>query len=67
MKVKRILYSVNETSELIGLARITIYRKIKSGEWPAVRINRRVFLSHSFLEKFIKSNTVLSSNKGVNT
>ncbi|MBB5869677.1 excisionase family DNA binding protein [Allocatelliglobosispora scoriae] len=39
---ERRFYSVAETAEMLGLSEMTVYRAIKAGEFPAVRVRGRV-------------------------
>jgi len=40
--VERRFYTVAETAEMLGLSEMTLYRAIKDGEFPAVKIRGRL-------------------------
>ena len=51
---KRLAYSVNETSDLLGVAPITVYRLLSRGKLKAVRDLRTPLIPVSEIERFLK-------------
>jgi excisionase family DNA binding protein len=41
----RLVYTVDEASGLLGVARSTMYELVRVGEVPSIRIGRRVFVT----------------------
>ncbi|MFI5783909.1 helix-turn-helix transcriptional regulator [Nocardia sp. NPDC051570] len=46
--------SANETAQLLGLARSTVYAGIKAGEIPAVRVRRSVRVPSSWVRRVLQ-------------
>ena len=51
--LQRAALTVNELSVLMGISKITIYRKIESGEIPSLSVGRRRLIPHSYYSQFI--------------
>lgn len=49
------LHRVSEVAELLGLAPETVYRKVKSGEIPAIRVGGSLRFPASLLDRWIES------------
>lgn len=49
----KMLLTVQEAADLMGLCTITIYELAKTQGFPAVRVGRRVLISHKGLEDWI--------------
>jgi excisionase family DNA binding protein len=49
------LLSIAQVRDRLPLSRARLYQLIDSGELPAVRVGRRVFVVSSVLEEFISS------------
>ena len=47
--------SVREVAEFLGLAEGTVYRKVRSGELPAVRIGRSLRFPRQAIENWLES------------
>jgi excisionase family DNA binding protein len=47
----RLVFTVQETSELLGLSTITIYRRLADGSIPSVLIGRRRLVPAAFFQK----------------
>jgi excisionase family DNA binding protein len=43
--------TIRQTQEIMNISRPTLYRHIKSGEIPAVRVGGRVLIPASFLQE----------------
>jgi excisionase family DNA binding protein len=43
--------SINDTCQLLGASRMTIYRQIKNGTIPAVKIGSRVIIKRAEIDK----------------
>jgi excisionase family DNA binding protein len=50
------LYTIAQVAELLGLSTRTIYRWIKAGRLPIVRLGRRVRIRHGDVVAFIEAN-----------
>jgi excisionase family DNA binding protein len=46
-------YSVTEAARLIGLSSMSLYRAIREGTFPAVRIRGRVFVPAKAIEAMV--------------
>ena len=51
---ERKCYSVKETAAILGVSKITIYRKIESKEIPSKRIGSRILIPAEFINNFEK-------------
>lgn len=47
---KKEFLNIKETSQLLGASRMTIYRQIKNGYLPAIKLGRRTIIMRSELE-----------------
>ena len=52
---KRILYSIQEMTEILGVGRSTLYNLINAGKIRTVNINRRRFGTDPELQRYVKS------------
>lgn len=43
-------YSIEEAAAAIRLAYVTVYRRVRSGEWPGGRVGRKWLVSRSFID-----------------
>jgi len=41
------ILTLRETMKLLGLSRSTIYRRIRSGTFPAYRLSGKIYFKHS--------------------
>lgn len=48
----QLLYTIDETAEILGLSRATIYRLVKSGHLVAVKVGRLRRVTRQALERF---------------
>lgn len=49
------LISVNDTSRILGLHVMSIYKMVKEGKLKAVKIGRRVLISEAEIDRLIES------------
>lgn len=52
-KLERIVYTVTETAEILGISRPTAFQGVKNGEIPCIRVGRRVLVPKAALEKLL--------------
>jgi excisionase family DNA binding protein len=52
-KVEQLVFSIEETAELLGISRQTIYKMIRAGELPTVRIYRAPRIRRLDIERLI--------------
>ena len=51
-----LVYSINETAEVLGVSEWLVRRLIRRGALPAVRVgDKRVLVSHLALERFVNT------------
>ena len=50
---KKQYLSIPELAKLLGLSRVAVFKKVKSGEIPAVRIGRNYAISLRFIDKIL--------------
>ena len=53
MKESRWIFSIAETSRLIGLSEKTVSEAIKRGQLPAIRIGKRMYVLRKALEEML--------------
>lgn len=53
--LQRAFYSVSEAAELFGMSDMTLYRAIKAGEFPAVRIRGRLIIPARAIEEMVSA------------
>lgn len=46
----RLLLPVSEVAGLLGLSTMTVYRRIRSGQWPSGRSGRKHLIPRDFVE-----------------
>ena len=51
----RSFYTIDETAKILKVSRITIHRKLRTGEIPAVRVGRRVLVPALYFEQLTQS------------
>ena len=54
MMQQRLFYKVSEVAEALGISRATVWRLIKQGEIPAVRIGRQYFIPRSYVDSLAR-------------
>jgi len=47
-------YDIDEAAEVVGIAKSTMYEKVKCNEIPAVRIGRRIKIPKAALNEWLK-------------
>lgn len=47
---RRLLLSISEASSVLGVSRMTIIRRIRSGAWRSGRCGRKHYLSRAFVD-----------------
>lgn len=50
-----LLLSVTETSNMTGLSKITVRRRVNSGDWPGGRSGRKLLIPRAFVLDFVKA------------
>ena len=56
---KKVLLSVNEVSELLGLSRPTVYTLLHRSDFPSLQIGRRVMVNAKLLQKWVDEQVML--------
>lgn len=54
-RVEPRFYSVGEAAQLLGVSAMTLYRAIAEGEFPAVRIRKRLIVPAGFVDELLKA------------
>jgi excisionase family DNA binding protein len=49
----RLTYTVEEAAELLGISRGSAYAAAKRGDFPTIRLNRRVLVPRAAFEQFL--------------
>lgn len=49
----RLTVTVDEAAEKIGVSRVSLYNAIKRGEFPVIRIGRRIVVPIAALERYL--------------
>lgn len=62
MPEKRLLYTIDETVELLSLSRATLYRLTERGEIPTIKIGRAVRIPAAALEAWIAEQYAADGN-----
>lgn len=53
MAVEKMAYSIQETSEAIGVHPNTIYTLVKTGKLPSITLGRKILISKIELERWL--------------
>jgi excisionase family DNA binding protein len=53
MESEKLVLTVEEAAEILGISRPTAYQGIQSGEIPHIRIGRRILVPRAALEKLL--------------
>jgi len=53
MKERKEYFTIPEIAKLLNLSRITVYRKVKSGKIPAVRVGRNYLIKDKSLGRIL--------------
>ena len=61
-KNKRQYVTIPELAKLLGLSRIAVFKKVKSGEIPAMRIGRNYAISYHYIDNIL-GKTLNEANK----
>jgi excisionase family DNA binding protein len=51
----RRFYSVAQVAEMLGMAPVTLYRAIRAGQFPAVRIRGRLIIPAKVVDAFVEA------------
>ena len=51
---EKVVYTVLEAAELLGLSRHTAYEGVRSGVIPSVRVGRRILVPRVALERMLE-------------
>lgn len=51
----RLLHTIPDAQEQLGIGRSTVYELIASGVIEAVKIGRRTLIAHDELERYVRS------------
>ena len=61
---RRLLYSVREASDALGVSDITVRRMLDRGDIVKVRLGRRVMIPVQSVEKFIRNQVTAATRRG---
>lgn len=53
--MERVVYSVDEAAEQLGINRKSVYDAIKRNEFPHVRVGNRLLVPKAQLERFLEA------------
>ncbi|MFC1847667.1 helix-turn-helix domain-containing protein [Chloroflexota bacterium] len=53
MEAERLVLTVEQAAEILGISRPTAYEAIQTGEIPHIRIGRRILVPRAALEKLL--------------
>lgn len=51
--MNRLTYSVTEAAEILGVSRGLLYTQVRLGEIRAIKIGRKVVITHAVLEEML--------------
>lgn len=54
-KMERIVYTVTEAAEILGISRPTAFQGVERGEIPHIRVGRRILIPKAALDKMLAS------------
>ena len=57
----RLLHTIPDAAETLGIGRSTLYNLISSGQITAVKIGRRTLVAQDELERYVRSLTEVSA------
>lgn len=62
---KSIFISISELAKMLGISRIAVFKKIKKGQIPAIKIGRSYAISGDDVNNILQDNksNILSKNK----
>lgn len=49
------IHSINETCELVGLSRASVYREIESGRLKSIKVGARRFITPDHIKTWLQS------------
>jgi excisionase family DNA binding protein len=55
---ERLVVSVEEARQLLGLSRGLMYDAVRRGEIPSVKVGRRILIPRAALQKMLEGNSV---------
>jgi excisionase family DNA binding protein len=50
-------YTIDEVAEMFHTSRETIYKRMRDGEWPYIRVIQRVYFSPAHIQEIIRKST----------
>ena len=56
--MERRIYTIEEAIQMLGLSRATVYKLVKEGKIPALRIGRRLVIPKAAFEKMLDGATI---------
>ena len=51
--LERMTYNMNEAAEVLGIPKSTLYRLVKKGRLPSIKLGKRVLISRMAMEDLI--------------
>lgn len=55
--MERLLHTIPDAAEMLGVGRSTLYNLISAGEIKAVKVGRRTLIPQGELERYVRSLT----------
>ncbi len=52
-KIERIVYTVTEAAEILGISRPTAFQGVERGEIPCIRVGRRILIPKVALDRLL--------------
>lgn len=52
-KLERIVYTVTEAAEILGISRPAAFQGVERGEIPHIRVGRRILIPKAALDKLL--------------
>jgi len=56
--MRKIAYTIDQATEVSSIGRSKLYKFIKSGELPTVKVGRRTLIEHKSLETLLRRHVV---------
>lgn len=60
--MEKIVYSIPEVAQLLGISRSYAYELVKRNELPILKMGKRRMIPKCYLEQWIQQNTKFKSN-----
>lgn len=61
--MEKIVYTIPEVAQLLGISRSYAYELVKRNEIPILKLGKRRMIPKQYLEQWIQKNTEFQSNK----